>query len=105
MRTRTRIRTLVVAAAAAAAVAVAALGATPAAAEADHGRTLRRICEANDGTFVPHPLFWRARCQGSRPSGGADDGLRAPFMICTMQMAGQFTAGTAADGTTSWVCR
>lgn len=103
---RTRILVRVATAATAAAVAAAALGATatPVAAEPDHSRALRRICEANDGTFVPHPMFWRARCQGSRPSGGVDDGVRAPFMICTMQMAGQFTAATAADGTTSWVC-
>ena len=68
-------------------VAAAAFAASPAAADVDHSQTLRRLCEANDGTFVPHPFFWRARCQGSRSSGGIDEGLRAPFMICTTQMA------------------
>jgi hypothetical protein len=96
-----RIRSLI----AGAAVALAALPAAGAAsAEADHSQTLRNICEANGGTFVPHPFFWRARCAGSRPSGGVDDGLRAPFMICTMQMAGTWFASTLDDGTTNWVC-
>jgi hypothetical protein len=67
-----------------------------------HSDTSRKICEAHDGTFVPHPTFWRARCQGSRPSNGADDGLRAPFMICTMQMAGTFfSSPTDQDETTT----
>lgn len=55
-------------------------------------------------TNVPHPTFWRARCQGSRPSDGADAGLRAPFMICTMQMAGTFVSSPIdAAGTMTWV--
>jgi hypothetical protein len=86
-------------------IALSALSTGSASAEADHSDTLRAICEAHDGTFVPHPTFWRARCQGSRPSNGADDGLRAPFMICTMQMAGTFfSAPTDEEGTMNWVC-
>jgi hypothetical protein len=86
-------------------VAAAAFTASPAAAEPDHASTLRTICEAKDGTFVPHPFFWRARCQSARSSDGADDGLRAPFMICTMQMGGQFFSSTSEpEGRTNWVC-
>jgi hypothetical protein len=51
---------------------------------------------------VPRPGWWRARCQGVN-SEGADDGTRAAFMICTMQMEGQFTKGVADYGT-NWIC-
>jgi hypothetical protein len=96
-----RIRSLI----AGAAVALAGLPAAgSASAEADHSETLRDICEAKGGLFVPRPGWWRARCQGSRPSDGVDDGLRAPFMICTMQMQGDWFAATLDDGTTNWVC-
>lgn len=87
-------------------VALAALpiGATASAAP-DHAQTLREICLAHDGISVPRPGWWQARCQGSRPSNGAADGLRAAFMICTMQMDGEFfSAATDEAGTMNWIC-
>ena len=87
---------------------IAALASLPmgvASAAPDHDDTMRRICVAHDGIFVPRPGWWQARCQGSRPSNGADDGLRAPFMICTMQMGGEFfSVATDEDGTMNWIC-
>ena len=96
-----RIRTIV----AAGVVALAALPAATASAEADHTKTLRTICEAQGGTFVPHPFFWRARCSAARSTGADASFARAPFMICTMQMDGTFFSGEGpGDGVTSWVC-
>jgi hypothetical protein len=93
-----RIRTLVLGAVA----AITALPVGAASASPDHTQTLRNICEAQGGTWVPRPGWWRARCQGVN-SEGADDGTRAAFMICTMQMDGQFTKGVADYGT-NWIC-
>ena len=93
-----RIRTLVVGAVA----AIAALPVGAASAEPNHTETLRNICEAQGGIWVPRPAYWRARCQGVK-SDGADDGTRAAFMICTMQMDGEFFKGVADYGT-NWIC-
>ena len=43
--------------------------------------------------------------RGQLGCNGADDGLRAPFMICTMQMGGEFfSVATDEDGTMNWIC-
>jgi hypothetical protein len=93
-----RIRTLVIGAVA----AIAALPVGTASAEPNHTETLRSICEAQGGIWVPRPLYWRARCQGVRTE-GADDGARAASMICTMQMEGEFFTAVADYGT-NWIC-
>lgn len=97
-----RVRTLIPGAV----LALVALAPGMAQATADHSQTLRHICEAKGGDFYVTP-FNRARCQNTRPSNGADDGLRAAKMICTMQMAGDFRAAPTfgtTDGTMTWIC-
>ncbi len=88
---------------------IVALGALPigatASAEPNHADTMRHICVSHGGIPVPRPGWWHARCQGSRPSNGADDGLRAAFMVCTMQLDGEFfSVATDEAGTMNWIC-
>jgi hypothetical protein len=87
-------------------LALAALPAQAVSAQPDHVGTLRSICEAQGGDFYVTP-YNRARCQGTRPSDGADDGLRAAATICTMQLGGDFRAAPSygtTDGTMTWIC-